>query len=76
MTANNELWTVGKILKWTENYFKEKGVETPRLDAEVLLAKLLKRERIYLYVHFDEPLQPDELASFREMIKNALFTCL
>ena len=26
MTANNELWTVGKILKWTENYFKEKGV--------------------------------------------------
>ena len=69
MTANNELWTVGKILKWTENYFKEKGVETPRLDAEVLLAKVLKRERIYLYVHFDEPLQPDELASFREMIK-------
>ncbi len=64
-----QVWTVGKILKWTEGYFKEKGIESPRLDAEVLLAHVLKKERIYLYVHFDEPLEADELAAYRECIK-------
>ena len=61
-----ETWTIGSILQWTQNYFREKGVETPRLDAEVLLSHVLKKERIYLYVHFDEPLEKAELAAFRE----------
>ena len=64
-----EIWTIGRILKWTEQYFKEKGIESPRLDAEVLLSHILGRERIYLYVHFDEPLEPAELARYREAIK-------
>lgn len=64
-----ELWTIGRILKWTEQYFKEKDIESPRLDAEVLLSHILGRERIYLYVHFDEPLEPTELARYREAIK-------
>ena len=64
-----ELWTIGRILKWTEQYFKQKNIESPRLDAEVLLSHILERERIYLYVHFDEPLEPTELARYREAIK-------
>lgn len=64
-----ELWTIGSILKWTEQYFREKGVESPRLDAEVLLSSALKKERIYLYIHFDQPLVAEELAVFREMVK-------
>lgn len=67
--ANNEIWTIGRILKWTEQYFAQKGVESPRLDAEVLLSHVLDKERIYLYVHFDEPLQAEELSAYREMIK-------
>ena len=67
--AGNEIWTIGRILKWTEDYFAQKGIENPRLDAEVLLGHVLAKQRIYLYVHFDEPLQPEELAAFREMIK-------
>lgn len=70
MTAVNKTWTIGSILKWTEQYFTEKGVDSPRLDAEVLLSAVLGKERIYLYVHFDEPLQADELAKFREMVKD------
>lgn len=66
---NDKIWTIGRILKWTEQYFKDKGIESPRLDAEVLLAHVLEQQRIYLYVHFDEPLQPGELAAYREMIK-------
>ena len=66
---NDKIWTIGRILKWTEQYFKDKGIESPRLDAEVLLAHVLEKQRIYLYVHFDEPLQSAELAAYREMIK-------
>ena len=61
---NDKIWTIGRILKWTEQYFKDKGIESPRL-----LAHVLEKQRIYLYVHFDEPLQPGELAAYREMIK-------
>lgn len=68
----NEVWTIGRILKWTERFFQEKGIESPRIDAEVLLGHVLKKERIYLYVHFEEPLQPEELASYREAIKQRI----
>ena len=37
---NDKIWTIGRILKWTEQYFKDKGIESPRLDAEVLLASI------------------------------------
>ncbi len=72
MMAGNEVWTIGRILKWTEDYFAQKGIENPRLDAEVLLSHVLQKQRIYLYVHFDEPLQAAELAAFREMIKKRI----
>lgn len=69
MTKTNEIWTIGSILKWTGQYFGEKGVENPRLDAEVLLSHILGKERIQLYVHFDQPLQQHELADFRAAVK-------
>ena len=56
-------------MKWTEQYFGTRGIDSPRLDAEVLLSHVLGKERIYLYVHFDEPLEAPELAAYREYIK-------
>ena len=64
-----EVWTIKRLLSWTTDYFRQKGIDSPRLDAEVLLGHVLKKERIYLYVHFDEPLEPAELATFREAVK-------
>lgn len=69
MADSNDVWTIGSLLRWTQQYFSTKGVESPRLDAEVLLSHILQKERIYLYVHFDEPLEGAELARFREMVK-------
>ena len=69
MSENGDIWTIGRILKWTEQYFGGKGVESPRLDAEVLLSHVLKKERIYLYVHFDQPMEAEELAAYKELIK-------
>lgn len=69
MAEQNQIWKIGRILKWTEQYFGQKGIESPRLDAEVLLSHVLGKQRIYLYVHFDEPLQAEELALYRAMIR-------
>lgn len=64
-----EVWTIGRILKWTEGYFQKAGLDSPRLDAEVLLSYVLKKERIFLYVHFDQPMEAAELAAFKDCIK-------
>lgn len=63
-----ETWTVLKVLQWTAGYLKEKGVEEGRLDAELLLADVLNLDRVGLYLNFDRPLTPGELASFRERV--------
>ena len=44
-----EPWTVGRLLQWTTDYLKGHGSESPRLDAEVLLAQALGCQRIELY---------------------------
>ncbi|BBB91497.1 MAG TPA: peptide chain release factor N(5)-glutamine methyltransferase [Methylomusa anaerophila] len=69
MTDVPKSWNIGLILNWTRQYFSEKGVENPRLDAEVLLSHILGRDRLYLYTHFDQPLTASELAAYREMVK-------
>src|SRR5579884_4171132 len=45
------------------------GAETPRLDAEVLLAHTLGRDRAYLLTHPDHPLAPDEAARYSELVR-------
>ncbi len=64
-----ELWTILKLIQWTTQYFDRKGIAQPRTDAEVLLAHVLKTERIQLYLHFDQPLQPRELNAYREAVR-------
>ena len=51
---STEPWTVGRLLQWTTDYLKGHGSESPRLDAEVLLAQALGCQRIELYTAFDE----------------------
>ena len=62
------LWTISRVLQWTEQYFRSKGIESSRLDGEVLLSHILGCDRIYLYVNFDRPLNQDELRPFYEII--------
>jgi release factor glutamine methyltransferase len=64
-----EVWTILRVLKWTGDYFKRKGLAQPRADAEVLLAHCLGLERIQLYLRYDQPLDGAELARFRELVK-------
>jgi release factor glutamine methyltransferase len=64
-----ERWTVLRVLQWTTEYFRLKDIEQPRASAEVILAHVLRMERIQLYLNYDRPLIPDELASYRELIR-------
>ena len=63
-----ERWTVLKVLRWTTDYLKEKGVDSPRLDAELLIGEALDKDRVGLYLCYDQPLQPEELALIRQLV--------
>jgi len=67
--TSTEPWTVMSVLRWTTGRFEERGLETPRLDAEVLIASALGLPRLQLYVQFDRPLGPEELGAIREAVK-------
>jgi release factor glutamine methyltransferase len=62
-------WTVLEVIRWTAARFTERGLPTPRLDAEILVAHALVLPRVQLYVQFDRPLTSAELADIRALIK-------
>ena len=62
-------WTIGRLLTWTTDYLKQHGAESPRLDAEVLLAHVKNCQRIMLYTLFDEVAPETLRTAFREMVK-------
>lgn len=64
-----ERWTVLKILQWTTGYFADKGIDSARLEAELLLAATLGMDRVGLYVNFERPLDTGELAAFRQWVQ-------
>ncbi len=68
-TSEHMNWTIQKIINWSQNYLQEKGVENPRLDAELLLEEVLSISRIQLYTQWDRPLNADELAKYKVLIK-------
>lgn len=69
LRAGSEPWTVLDLLRWTTRHFAERGIESARLDAEVLLAHALACERLRLYVEHDRPVGEAERARFRELVR-------
>ncbi|MBN1830873.1 MAG: peptide chain release factor N(5)-glutamine methyltransferase [Deltaproteobacteria bacterium] len=65
-------WTIKGLLEVTSNYLREKGVDNPRLSAEVLLAFHLRIDRVGLYLNLDQPLHEREVTAYRELIKRRL----
>jgi release factor glutamine methyltransferase len=58
-----------EVIRWTTSRFEERGIATPRLDAELLVAHALGLPRVQLYVQFDRPLDQPELAAIRELVR-------
>jgi len=60
---------IKELLNRSDQFLAARGIESSRLDAEVLMADLLDMERINLYVKYDYPLKNVEIDNYRERIK-------
>ena len=61
--------TVLEVLQSTTGYFQKRNIDSPRLNAEHLLAYVLGRKRMELYLDFERRLRESELAPLRELVK-------
>jgi release factor glutamine methyltransferase len=66
-----DAWTIVRLLTWTKDHFAARGLESPRLCAEILLAHALGCDRIQLYARHDQVPSEEALASFRALVKPA-----
>lgn len=62
-------WTIADMLKWATDDFRTRGIENPRLDAEVIVAFALGVNRTQLIVDMFRPLAAEELATLRELVR-------
>lgn len=62
-------WTIARLLQWTEAHFRRLGIESARLDAELLLAESLGCDRLGLYTSYERPVEPVERDRFRAFVE-------
>ncbi|MBL9209261.1 MAG: peptide chain release factor N(5)-glutamine methyltransferase [Opitutaceae bacterium] len=63
------MFTVLEIIKKTTDFLAAKGVESPRLNAELLIGHALGRKRMQLYMEFERPLTEAELEKIRPLVR-------
>ncbi|MBF0162894.1 MAG: peptide chain release factor N(5)-glutamine methyltransferase [Magnetococcales bacterium] len=61
-------WTIRTLLAWSTPWLGQRGIDSPRLDGELLLAKALGLRRIDLFLDPHRPLTPTELGAFKALI--------
>lgn len=67
--ANDITWTVKRCLDWCQEFLAQKGDEHARLSAEWLISAATGLSRVDIYMNFDRPMEPSELARLREGVK-------
>jgi release factor glutamine methyltransferase len=66
-----ETWTITKLLNWVTQFLTDKGIESPRLSAELLLSHVLGLKRIELYTQYNKAVEKPELDKLRELVRRA-----
>ena len=61
--------TVLESINLSSDYLKNKGIESPRINAELLLAYVLNCKRLNLYLSFEKPLTEEEINKYRELLR-------
>ncbi len=72
MTSPSEPWTIGRLLQWTTAHLRDKGSDSPRLEAEVLLAQARNCSRVDLYTAYEEVADEGLRSRFRELVRRRL----
>src|SRR4030042_539343 len=67
----NDIWTIQKLLSWVAEYLKNKGVDSPRLSAELLLSYVLGLKRIELYTQFEKIVTEEQLNRLHGLVERA-----
>lgn len=62
-------WRIKDLLLWTTRYLADRGMQEARLEAEILLAHALDKDRVYLYANYEKPINQDERDVYRSYIK-------
>jgi release factor glutamine methyltransferase len=64
-------WTIQKLLTWVTEYLTQKGVDAPRLSAELLLSHVLGLKRIELYTQYNRAVPQEQLVQLRGLVRRA-----
>lgn len=64
-----KLWRIVELLQTTTEFLQKKSIDNPRLNAELLLCKVLGIQRVDLYVNYDRPISSQELQEYRDYIR-------
>ncbi len=64
-------WTIQKLLNWITEYFTERGIDSPRLNAELLLSHVVGLKRIELYTQFEKIVAKEQLDRLHDLVKRA-----
>jgi release factor glutamine methyltransferase len=70
-SSSETIWTVGKLLQWTTQWFNERQIEGGRLAAELLLARAMNCRKIELYTRYESEPTPEQRTAFRELVRQA-----
>jgi release factor glutamine methyltransferase len=66
--VTSRTWTIRDVLDWATQDFAGRGIESPRLDAELLVAKALETDRVGLYLDLNRPLVDQERSAIRPLV--------
>ena len=66
--AESKTWTGRSMLDWSKGYFAEKGLDSPMLDAQLMLGRVLGMDKMQLLLNGARPLDADELARYKQMV--------
>ncbi|MBX3185790.1 MAG: peptide chain release factor N(5)-glutamine methyltransferase [Labilithrix sp.] len=67
--APPKTWTIGSLVKWATDDFRARGIENPRLDAELIVAHALGIDRMRVILDAERPLDERELSTLRDLVK-------
>ena len=68
MAEKAQTWTIQKMLQWSKQFFEDNGMDSPQLDAQLLLGRVLGMSKIDLIINAQRPLDANELAEYKKLI--------